>query len=181
VGGWFRVEELGGKLRVLLFDGANLKNTKGGIGADEQRLIDSLIVALPENVFWQAANQAVAIRFLGGRFRATDSVTNDYSGPYSDLYALYPPAEPAQALFMARQQHVIAVDSGTLLLSGLSHAASAEGSSSDVETQLSAWTEQSGQWFPGTITRFEGGQQTLQFSVMSFQVNAASGIGAFQN
>lgn len=181
VGGWFRLEELGGLRRVLLFDGANLRNTKGEVGPDEKRLMDSLIIALPENVFWHAANQAVAMRFLGGRFRATDSIADEYAGAYSDLFALYPPSSPAQGLFVAEAQHVIALDSGTLLLASVSHAASAGGNSSEVQTQLSNWTQQAGQWFAGTITRLENGQQTLQFSVTGFQVNAASGVSAFQN
>lgn len=181
VGGWFRLEELGGKERVLLFDGTNLKNSKGSIGPDEQRLIDSLAIALPENVFWQAANQAVATRFLGGHFRATDSMASDYSGPYTDLFAIYPPSDSAVGLFVAQRQHVIGLDSGTLLLASVGHAESDSGTSSDVQTQLSNWIEQARQWFPGVITRLESSRQTLQFVVTNFQVNAAADRTAFQN
>jgi len=166
---------------VLSFDGVHLRSSKGQIGTDEARLLDSLIVALPENIFWLAANGAVAIRFLGGHFRATDFVDMDYSGPYSDLFAAFPPASPAQALFIVPQQHIIALDSGTQLLTSVSHAATASGSNSDVQTQLSNWILQDGQWFPQTMTRVEGGRQTLQFSITSFQVKTASSVAVFQN
>ena len=181
VGGWFRLEEMGGQGRVLLFDGAHLKNTKGEIGADERRLLDSLVIGLPENVFWQAANAGVAMRFLGGRFRATDSVAADYSGPYSDLFALYPPADSTRGLFMTETQHVIGLDSDTLLLTRVEHPAGEGGASSDVQTQLLNWTQQAGQWYPATITRLENGQKALQFSITSFQVTAASSIAEFRN
>lgn len=173
----FRIEELGGRMRVLLFDGSTLKNTLGAIGDGERRLIETVAGALPEHIFWSAANGTLALRFLGGHFRASDDTSDAYTGPYSDLYALVPGSAP-DSVYANAAEYLVSIDSDSLLIDKVSHSRE---DGTQVETRLGNWTEQGAQWFPATIARFENGAQTMQFQVASFQVNAASGISLFQN
>jgi hypothetical protein len=176
-GNLFRLEELGGAQRVLLFDGTKLRNTQGTVGDDERRMIDSLIAALPETIFWQSASHSVALRFLGGRFRATEDTSADYAGPFSDVYSLMPGAPAAQAVFGSAGEDLVWIDSDALLIAQVTHTDNGR----HIATQLTNWTAQGAQWYPASITRLEDGQQTLAFQVTGFQVNSASGITLFQN
>lgn len=172
----FRLEELGGQQRILLFDGTTLQNTQGTIGDNERQMIDSLIAALPETVFWQAASHGVALRFLGGRFRASNDTSANDTGPFSDLYS-FTPRSPAAQTVLSADEDLVWIDSDALLISQVTHTDNGH----RIVTQLSNWTAQGAQWYPATITRLEDGQQTLAFQVTGFQVNPASLIAAFRN
>jgi hypothetical protein len=119
----------------------------------------------------------VAVRFLGGRFRASDDTSDAYTGPYSDLYSLLP-GSTQEPVYANAAEYVVSIDSDSLLINKVSHV-SPDGT--QVETRLGGWTQQGAQWFPASIARYENGTQTMLFQAASFQVNAASDISLFQN
>jgi hypothetical protein len=131
---------------------------------DDERVEESLFAHLPDAVFLQLATSG-GTRRVGRNFRTDNGTTPNYAGPYWTLYA-YAPAGRAGLNWggALQQSFFIALDQSTGLISEIRVVSQSPTTAQSVtQTKFNKWFQQSGQWFPGEIVRFENGTQVLTF------------------
>ncbi len=166
---------------VLAFDGNQFQGKNNPGGAGDQRIQESLLANFPDMVFLQLATGG-GLRRIGGGFRTDDGKNPNYTGPYWRLYAFAPGPRPGLKAGQPLQQPIfIALDEQTGLLAEVRVALNAGKANQQVtQTQFQNWFQQSGQWFPGQITRLENGKQVLSFQVQQAGVSGQAAPSLFQ-
>jgi hypothetical protein len=162
------------------FDGSGLKTNSGSLGANDDAIAESLLAHFPDAVCLQVATGGT-YRRIGSHFRADNSTSPHYSGPYWTLLAFSPKKRPGLAAGKALQQELfIAVDENSGFISEVRVVVGSGPKPQQMtQTQFSDWRQQGGQWYPGTITRFEDGKQVMSFQVQTVTVGAAGPAAAF--
>ena len=161
----------------LIYDAAAGLVTGSNMTQAQADTLESLLDDTEESLlygFMQSARfmQGAARRYVGGRFRADDGKTPNYSGPWYDLYAasqsaMAQPEHPRRAKFYF-------VDQGTGLLAKTEYSLIRGGATIQAQTRFNKWATTAGQTFPGQIVRTENGT-----TVMTFDVSlAVAGPGA---
>jgi hypothetical protein len=163
-----------GTSRAITFNGSQLLDSIGTFSADDQRVAESLLAHLPDAVFLQVG--------AGGTLRRVGSHFIGGTGASWTVYAFSPRDRTGLVRGNALQQELfICIDETTGLIGEIRVAVNtAAGQQRVVETQLSNWSQQNGQWFPGQIVRLENGNQTLSFNVQQAAAGSAATGLSFQ-
>ena len=166
----FRLEESGGKSRVITFNGNKLTKAKDALDEDDRRLLESVVLDSPEMLF-QAIDNGSALRRLGGYFREDDGKAKVYTGRYLDYYQLFPPAEEVDELPASyRHARMVAFDSESQLLAKVWYREAGV----QVETEFANWRDVNGEKIPGQVIRRESGRVVLRLTVDSADVGGKS-------
>jgi hypothetical protein len=163
-----------GQGQSVVFNENGFQGKSGPPGSDDDPIMESLLAHFPDALYLQVAT--------GGTYRRVGSHFRDGSaGPYVTLLAFSPKSRPGLAKGRALQQELfIAIDEATGLISEVRTAVNLGSQHQQVtQTQFLNWTQQSGQWLPGTITRLENGKQTLAFQVQGASVGPALATTTF--
>ncbi|MCU1340163.1 MAG: hypothetical protein JWO19_5744 [Bryobacterales bacterium] len=170
-----------GQGRAVTFDGSKIQTKSGTPTSDDERTFDSLLADFPDSVFLQIATGG-SLRPVGSHFRTDDGKSKNYSGPYWTVFAFSPPDRPGLVRGKALQQEVfIAIDEQTGLLSDVRRVVTSGPKQQNVtQTRFTNWNQQNGQWFPGTITRLENGNQVLSFQTQQAAIAPAADAATFK-
>lgn len=170
--------QTGHQTRMVTFDGEQVKAVGNPLDSVEQDLIETLVYGSPEH-FFNTQMQGQATRFLGSRFRLDDGSTDNYEGPYYDVYKvgeqIRVATEPTERL------KLYYFNSETLLLERVSYEIDRNGSTVQVEERLGGWTKEQGQQVARRIERFENGQSVFVLTVRSAGLSRRAGDGVFTN
>lgn len=131
----------------------------------ELDLIESLSYDSAEH-FFNAQMQGNAMRFLGSRFRMDDGSSQDYNGPYYDVYKI---ADHINASGEERPAKLYYFNSDTLLLERVTYVVNRYGSEINVETKLSDWRDEDGQKVARCLERLENGRSVFVLNIRSAQ------------
>ncbi len=175
--GYLRYED--SEKRVLIFDGSQFTSQNGKGADDDERIMESLLAHLPDNIFLQMAAGG-GVRHIGSHFRIDDGRTPHYEGPYWSIYAFVPMERKGLSRGKALQQDVlISVDEQSRLMSEVRVIVGAGTNNQKVtQTRFNSWQQQAGQWFPGEIIRIESGQRVLIFSVQQTSAGAQGDVAS---
>ena len=160
--------------RAITFDGQQTKSTQTP-AADELDLIETLAYDSAEH-FFAAQMQGNAMRFLGSRFRMDDGSTQDYNGPYFDVYMM---ADQIKTSGEERGAKLYYFNSETLLLERVTYVVNRDGSEISVETKLSDWRGTEGQQVARRIERFENGKSIFVLTIRSAGLGQRADDGIF--
>jgi hypothetical protein len=180
---------------AVAFNGGGLQSVTGSLGAagsstsatpstplssSDEAIAESLLANFPDMVCLQVAAGG-SYRRIGSHFRTDNGKTANYTGPYWTILAFTPSSRSGLVLGSALQQDLfIAIDEQTGFISEVRVVVNTGPKQQQItQTQFSNWTQQAGQWYPGSIVRLESGQQTLSFQVQSVAVGAAGPTAVF--
>lgn len=155
------------KLRVetsdgtIAFDGERTSTTKGGINAEDEKLLDSTLLDTTER-FLYGQVQGTPMRFLGYRFRMDDGTNPKYEGPYYDVYQVQDVVSLKGSGSRPKRYYF---SSSTQLLEKVRYEESDGGK--EIEVQVGGWQKVSNQSVPGFIRRLENGVQVFALSLGS--------------
>lgn len=169
-----------GQGRAVTFDGTGIKNKAGAADDADEAIAESLLASFPDMVCLQVATGG-SYRRIGSHFRPDGGVAKNYTGPYWTLLAFSPKARPGLAAGKALQQDIfVAIDEQTGFIAEVRTVVNKAPKQQQVtQTQFSNWSKQGDQWFPGSITRYENGQQVLSFSATGASVGLAASSAVF--
>ena len=165
---------------AVTFDGSAFQTSSGQSLTADQAIVESLVADLPDTILLQALNGG-GVRVVGSHFRTDNGKTPNYTGPYWTLVEFAPVTRPGLTWGQPLQQELfLAIDEKTRLPAEVRRAVKTGSSGVEVtQTQFGNWTQQNGQWFPGSITRLENGRQTLSFTVSAATTGPASAASTF--
>lgn len=179
--GYLRYEEPD-TARVLTFDGSAFHSSGGQLTDDDERVLESLLAHAPDAVLFQLAAAGGTTRPLGLHFRTDDGTTPNYTGPWWALFVYTPGVRPGLNAGKALQQNLfIAIDEQSMLpdeIRVVDHQGTPQ--QKVTQTQFGNWLQQSGQAYPGSIVRLEGGQQVLRFDTQQASTGAQGSTSIFQ-
>lgn len=170
------VREFPDRLRLIEQHGASQRTTafNGRSGASqsftsaESDTIETLLFDSVE-YFFVTRMEGSATSFLGSRFRLDDGTSQNYTGPFYDIFLVNQQIKIGST---ARQRSVsYYFNSRSLLLERVRYQQERNGSLVNVEVIMSEWREVAGQRVPMRVERFENGNSILRFSF------AAAAIG----
>jgi hypothetical protein len=172
-GGKFRIVKQGAAPQVLTFDGAQLRVSDGKVEDGETALLDTLVLDSPEQIFDEIARGNAAAQRIGGGFRITQEMKG-YTGPYLDVYRLFPPLQSARRPVGQSQVKFVCLDSSTSKLYEIRHFGGT------VITRFLSWAQAGSEVFPSVIVRMQDGKEVLRYTVQSVGVSAALPDSHFQ-
>jgi len=169
-----------GKGAAITFDGSAFQASSGQSVTASQAIVESLLADLPDTILLQALNGG-GVRVVGSHFRTDNGKTPNYTGPYWTLIEFAPVTRAGLAWGQPLQQELfLAIDEKTRLPAEVRRAVRTGSNAVEVtQTQFGNWTQQNGQWFPGSIVRLENGKQTLSFAVSGATTGPASAASTF--
>ncbi|HEV2798903.1 MAG TPA: hypothetical protein VGW12_00300 [Pyrinomonadaceae bacterium] len=127
--------------------------------------------------FFQRQMEGAATRSLGSRFRLDDGTTQDYAGPYYDIYQL---SDEVRGRGEARQiVKLYYFNSDTLLLERVEYETVRNGVPVRVTVLLDKWQKVEGQQVPTKIVRTENGTPVATLDISSVSVGSRSDDGLF--
>ena len=152
----------GSNARTLVFDG-NRVRAASPLNQVDEALLETLVYDSSEHFFWSQTQQQ-ATRFIGSRIRTDDGSTQDYTGPYYEVYQLTDvvkigPIEQLRSKFYY-------FNSETLLLERVLY----QDRASRVEVRLGDWRSVNDQQLPHRIERIEDGVSAFVFSLGSINI-----------
>jgi hypothetical protein len=168
-----RIQLTGGVAKVVVSN--NLQVTSNGATASgsDQSLLQSVEADAPETFFYSWSH-GEAVRLLGSRFRTDDGKAAIYTGPWFDIYEVVSKSGGNQT-----QRKLFYVDSDLRQVVQARYQIQQGGSTVNVATIFSGWSQVNGQLVPGRIERFENGQSVFVIAVTSGQTGPALADGAF--
>jgi hypothetical protein len=157
----------------VAFNGTSLVTNSGALSTSDEAIAESLLAQFPDMVCLQV-DTGGSFRRIGSHFRTSAATGGSYTGPYWTVLAFAPAARTGLTAGAALQQTLfIAVDESTGFISEVRTTVTTGQQKHIIETEFQNWTNQSGQWYPGSIVRFQDGQQILNFQAQSITVGPA--------
>jgi hypothetical protein len=144
---------------VVAFDGEKSSTTKGGLHADDQKLLESTLWDTADRFLYSQV-EGVAMRLLGTRFRMDDGTDPKYEGPYYDVYQVEEPVGLVKGGELKSKRFYF--NSSTRLLEKVRYQENGAG----IEIQIGGWQKINNQNVPGFIRRIEDKEQKFVLSVM---------------
>jgi hypothetical protein len=166
---------------AVVFNGTSLASTGGtALSSSDAAIAESLLAHFPDMVCLQVATGG-SYRRIGSHFRTDGSTGGTYTGPYWTVLAFAPAARQGLTAGAALQQQLfIAIDESTGFISEVRMAVNTGSQQLQItQTQFANWTNQSGQWYPGSIVRLVNGKQVFSFQAQAITVGAAGPTTAF--
>lgn len=172
--GLVRIVEGGTGARVTSFDGARVLSTTGPLAAEQQKLMETLVLDTPESVFQQLAS-GEAFRRIGGGHKVAGSGAGGKAVEYVDVYQLFPRGRAVKARPGATVRF-LAFDSSTLMLKYVSYR-DPEGRA--VSSQFDDWKTAGTERYAGRIRRMENGVEVLSIEIQVVQVGGRLNAAGF--
>jgi hypothetical protein len=141
----------------------------------DQNLIESLVNDAAEH-FFDAQAQGAPTRHLGNRFRADDGSTENYTGPYHDIFSMQ---DTVTGPATREQTKLYYFNSETHLLERVTYQISRNGETVEVETRFSDWQKVQDQQVAHRIVRLEKGQPVISLTITSATIAARLNDGLF--
>lgn len=162
--------------RTITYDGKAAHVVGGVLSTTDQGLIESLVNDTAEH-FFAVQLQGTPTRHLGNRFRADDGSTENYAGPFYDIFSML---ESVTAESVTRSQpKFYYFNSETHLLESVKYQISRNGQTIDVETAFSSWQRVQDQQVAHRIVRSENGQPLLSLTITSATIGPLLKDGVF--
>ena len=166
----------GAQARTISYDGQAARVSDSAFTSADQDLIESLVSDSAEH-FFKAQAQGAPTRHLGDRFRADDGSTQNYAGPYHDVFSLF---DRVMIGSISRSQtKLYYFNSDTHLLEKVTYQISRNGQTVDVENYFSDWQKAQDQQVFRRLVRLENGQQVMSLTMTSASVGARLNDGLF--
>lgn len=166
----------GTETRTLIYYGETARAADTVLSSADQGLIESLINDSAEH-FFKAQAEGAPTRHLGDRFRADDGSTENYSGPYYDVFSLQDAVIIESA--SRSQSKLYYFNSETRLLDRVTYDTSRNGETIAVETQFSEWQKVQDQQVAHRIVRLENGRPVISLTITAASVAARLNDGLF--
>ena len=175
--GNIRVQLTGAETKTVLSVGTQTTANGAAATSGDQNLIDSLMADSPQTFFYSWSKKA-GIRYLGSRFRTDNfkSPNPNYNGPWYDVYEVVAPATGGAS---GTQRRMYYIDTYTRQFVKTRYTVVRSGSSVDVQTVYSGWSQVNGQMEPGRIERFENGKSVFALAVTTAATSPAVADGIF--
>lgn len=170
-----RYEETSGPGKSVVFDGSKSAASVNP-GDSEYDLLESLYADSADYYFYSLSTGS-ANRFLGNRFRTDDGKNPAYAGPWLSITELVTPLQFRSD--KAVRQKFYLFDTATKLLTSVRYELRKGATATPVEVKLSGHTKVDGHMVPGTVIRYEGGQQTLQYRIINAAFSPKAADAAF--
>ena len=170
-----RIDQSAQTGKPLVINGGTPESV-GNLSDDDKDLLESFY-ADSADLFFRANSQGAGYRLLGGRFRADDGSTANYSGPWYLVYQLVVPLKFRGESGV--RSKVFAFDASNGLLAAVRYRMTRGGSKVDVGVEYSGWQKVSGQAVPATIRRMENGVEIWRFGVTRATVGPLVADGMF--
>lgn len=160
--GAYKLTETDGRI-VASFDGEKNTTPSADRKPEDEQLEESLTQDAPEVLLFALMNRQ-PYRFIGGRFRLDDGTTEDYKGPWLDIYQLS--AVPDNRQDKESRPKFFMFDSVDYLLRRVVYdVPSGTDRTTRVEVLIDGWRAFAGQKVPGSITRRENGSDVWSFEI----------------
>jgi hypothetical protein len=166
----------GWQSRTLIYNGEAARTVGTALGNADQDLIESLVNDSAEH-FFKAQAEGAPTRHLGDRFRADDGLTENYNGPYYDVFSLQDKVIIGSA--SRSQTKLYYFDSDTQLLDRVTYEISRNGETIAVETRFGDWQKVQDQQVAHRIVRLENDQPVVSLTVTAATVAARLNDGLF--
>jgi hypothetical protein len=166
----------GSQPHTTTYDGQSVPAVGTQLNNADQDLIESLVNDSADH-FFKAQVQSAPTRHLGDRFRTDDGSTENYAGPYYDVFSM----EDRLVLGSASrsQTKFYYFNSVTRLLERVTYQIVRNGDSIEIETQFSNWKKTEDQQVAHRIVRLENGQPVISLTITSAAVAARINDGRF--
>ena len=162
--------------RVITFDGRRAEKLGGGLTAEEEGLVEMLVYDTQEG-FLNGQMDAAPTRLLALRSRTDDGTSENYRGPYYDVYQV---TDRSQAgAVESERTRLYFLNSDTQLLELVRYQVETNGAPTEVEVRLEDWRKVQDQMFPMRIVRLENNRPALTFTVASAAVGPKAEDGVF--
>ena len=166
----------GQEFRTIIFNGRRAEKLGSSLSADEEALVEMLIYDTPEG-FFNSQMDGAATSFLGSRFRADDGTTENYSGPYHDIYQVMDRVKVKGDV--SQRLKLFLLNSDTQLLEFIRYQIATNGIVTDVEVRLGDWQKTQDQMVPRRLVRLENNQPVLTLTIVSVAVSPGAEDGIF--
>jgi hypothetical protein len=173
--GKVRLAISGSTPKVLLFDGTNTNVGGAAAAGADQDVLESIAGDGLEGFFFSF--HASAGHLLGGHFRMDGGKSANYTGPYYDIWEIFP--RVAVRAGAPVQQKLCYFDSNSGEFYKCRYKIQRNGQTIDAQTRYSQWTKTNGQLLPGRIERFEDGVSVFSFVAASAALAPAASGGIF--
>ena len=166
----------GSESRTIVFDGQGVRTVGGSLTSAEEGLIESLVYDTAEH-FFTAQSAGVPTRHLGNHFRTDDGATENYAGPFYNVFSVLDlvkvtPETRSQSKFYC-------FNSETRLLEKVHYQTLRNGASVEVETRIDGWRSIEGEQVPSRIIRKENTQQVFVLTITSATLSPRISDGVF--
>lgn len=165
-----RMQLIGAVNKVIVSNG-NQTNTNGAAASDSDKNVLESIEDDASESFFYSWSRGAGVRFLGARYRADNGTSATYNGPWYDIYEVTGKSGSGQSA--AQFKKLFYVDSELRQLAQTRYQLQRNGVTVNVQTVFSGWSVVNGQAVPGTIQRFENGQQVFSLTISSGQTGPA--------
>jgi hypothetical protein len=168
--------QAGPETGVIKYDGRVSRDRWGALSNADRDLIESLVNDSVEH-FFKVQAEGAPTRHLGNRFRADDGSSENYAGPYHDIFSLMETIKEGASSTSQTKRYYF--NSETRLLERVTYQVSRNGEDVKVETEFSDWKKVQDQQVAHRIVRLENGQAVITLTVTSANVAAQLDDGLF--
>jgi hypothetical protein len=170
------VTQVGPKTETIEYDGRVPRESAGALSSADKKLIETLVYDSVEH-FFKVQAEGAPTRHLGDRFRADDGSSENYTGPYYDIFSLMETIKAGSS--RTSQTRLYYFNSETRLLEKVTYQLSRNGEIVKVQTKFSDWKTVQDQQVAHRIVRLENGQTVLSLTVTSASVAPQLNDGVF--
>ncbi|HEY0377478.1 MAG TPA: hypothetical protein VGC87_11040 [Pyrinomonadaceae bacterium] len=150
--------------RVITFNGQRAGKRGGGLTAEEEALVETLVYDTQEG-FLNGQMDTAPTHLLGLRFRTDDGTSESYRGSYYDIYQV---TDRVKAdVQNPERTKLYLLNSDTHLLEFVRYQVETDGAATQVEVRLEDWRKVQDQMFPTRLVRLENNRPVFTLTITS--------------